>query len=68
MKIFGSEPRNLPLDEEDPEAETLFDGNVLPPEYYREGIQSLDLDEFKRKEYSKGTEKLIVRAESQWRK
>lgn len=44
----------------------LFDGNVRPAEFYREAIKTLDLDDYKRKEYARGTEKLIRNTEDQW--
>lgn len=44
----------------------LFDGNLNPPEHYQKGIQTLNDDDFQRKEYAKGTERLIKNAENQW--
>lgn len=49
----------------DPDA--LFDGNLRPAEYYREQLHATDPDQFRRKEYAKGTEKLILNTETQWR-
>lgn len=46
--------------------DALYDGNLAPPEYYRQGIQTLDLDDYQRKEYSKGTEQQILKIERQW--
>ncbi|KAL2273040.1 hypothetical protein FJTKL_05611 [Diaporthe vaccinii] len=50
----------------EPDVDDLHDGNLNPPEYYLDGIESLDMDEYQRKEYAKGTEKLIRNAEDQW--
>ena len=44
----------------------LFDGNIYPPKYYRKGIKTLDMTNYKRKEYAKRTERLIKNTETQW--
>ncbi|KAI1260376.1 hypothetical protein F5Y18DRAFT_432324 [Xylariaceae sp. FL1019] len=49
------------------EDEALYNGNTKPPEFYRQGIQSLNSADFKRKEYSKGTMKLMENCEAYWR-
>lgn len=58
-------PPSGSLDEHD--ADALFDGNLRPVEWYRNGIKSLKLDDYVRKEYSQGTDNLIAHAENQWR-
>ncbi|KAI0448476.1 hypothetical protein F5B21DRAFT_521829 [Xylaria acuta] len=45
----------------------LFQGNLNPLVFYRQGIAMLDEKVYDRKEYSAGTTKLIDRAEKQWR-
>lgn len=54
---------NAVLDSED---EELFDGNRAPVEFYRQNIQNLNVDHFRRKHYSKGTQKLIKNCENYW--
>ncbi|POS69526.1 C2H2 finger domain-containing protein [Diaporthe helianthi] len=46
--------------------EDLFDGNVPPVEYYREQLQKTNPNNFRRKEYAHGTEKLVANTETQW--
>lgn len=46
----------------------LHDGNVHPPEYYLDGIENTNLDDYRRKEYAAGTEREIRHAEDQWSK
>lgn len=58
---------SLPNDDID-DPDTLFDGNVHPAEWYCEQLNSTNPSDFKRKEYAKGTEKLIKNTEDQWRK
>lgn len=61
----------LDLDEDgdSDESEALFDGNVHPPEYFRQGIEMLENDDsrYLRKEYAVSTVKLIDHTERQWR-
>lgn len=45
----------------------LFNGNLAPPEFYRHNIRTLNVDDFRKKNYAKGTLKLIDNAESFWR-
>lgn len=49
----------------DPNA--LFNGNLRPAKYYHEQLHATDPDQFRRKEYAKGTKKLILNTETQWR-
>jgi hypothetical protein len=73
MKKFEREPARVPrtgensdLDDfDDPDA--LFNGNIHPAEHYREQLKWTNPNDFRRKEYAKGTEKLIVNSENQWR-
>lgn len=44
----------------------LYDGNVAPAEFYRQNIHKVNVDEFKRKHYQKGTLKLIKNAGNYW--
>lgn len=48
----------------DPDA--LFDGNVRLPGYYRAALNALNPENFIRKNYAKGTAKLIANTENQW--
>lgn len=54
------DPLDLDSDDE------LYDGNVAPAEFYRQNIQNVNVDEFKRKHYQKGTLKLIKTAGNYW--
>ncbi|KAI0855985.1 C2H2 finger domain protein [Xylaria cubensis] len=47
---------------------TLYDGNLKPPEFYREGIKGLDPEIYKRKRYSQKTVGHINNAENAWRR
>lgn len=44
----------------------LFDGNLHPPDFYRQEIKTFDEEIYDRKEYAKGTESLINHTDSQW--
>ncbi|CAJ2503094.1 Uu.00g104880.m01.CDS01 [Anthostomella pinea] len=56
----------VPPDAED--EDNLFDGNLNPVGYYQQLIDEFNEDDFKHKEYSKGTIKLIQNSENQWRR
>lgn len=45
----------------------IYDGNVAPVGFYQQNWMSINVDNFKRKNYSKGTMKLITNAENYWR-
>ncbi|KAK8106561.1 hypothetical protein PG999_009920 [Apiospora kogelbergensis] len=60
-----TELRDLSPDGED--EDNLFDGNVHPLEYYRQGMKDMVVDRYKRKVYAKGTEKQIQNSENQSR-
>jgi len=60
-----NDPTDHDLEGRDPDF--LFDGNLRPPEYYRQAMKSTNPDDFIRKEYAAGTEQLIVNTENQWR-
>ncbi|KAI0435566.1 C2H2 finger domain protein [Xylaria telfairii] len=52
----------------DPEAdEILYEGNIHPPEYYRQAVQQLDEGTYTRKVYAEATERQILSVERQWR-
>lgn len=55
----------IPDDDID-DTDDLFDGNVRPVEYYRNELRNMNTNDFRRKEYAKGTEKLIANTETQW--
>ncbi|KAI1122639.1 hypothetical protein F5Y10DRAFT_270884 [Nemania abortiva] len=38
----------------------LFDGNILPPEFYKQSIEDLVEEHYDRKEYSKSTDNLTI--------
>lgn len=44
--------------------DNLYDGVLHPPENYRRNIVATNEDDFQRRVYAKGTEKLIVHAEN----
>lgn len=48
--------------------DNLYDGNLHPPEYYRDTMPGLAITDFQRKEYADGTERLIANAENQFRR
>ncbi|KAI0448570.1 C2H2 finger domain protein [Xylaria acuta] len=50
------------------EDNTLYDGNLKPPEFYRQGIQGLDPENYRRKQYSPKTIRHIDGVESVWRR
>lgn len=53
-------------DDDIDDTDDLFDGNVRPVEYYRNELRNMNTNDFRRKEYAKGTEKLIANTETQW--
>ncbi|KAG6353712.1 hypothetical protein INS49_005421 [Diaporthe citri] len=50
----------------DSDEELLYDGNVAPPEFYRQNIRNINVDDFKRRHYAKGTLKMIENAQNYW--
>ncbi|KAI0429643.1 hypothetical protein F5Y09DRAFT_342422 [Xylaria sp. FL1042] len=54
------------LSDNPPSGDTLFDGNLLPPEHYREQMQGLDPKTFTQKLYSTNTLTGMNNAESAW--
>ncbi|KAF3768443.1 hypothetical protein M406DRAFT_71451 [Cryphonectria parasitica EP155] len=55
------------LDKDAYDEDDLFHGNLHPPEFYREGIQVLNEDDFARKQYKPSTMYAINACERQWK-
>lgn len=57
-----------PREDDDLDLDALFSGNIHLAEHYREQLKSTNADDFRRRDYAKGTEKTIVNSENQWRR
>lgn len=58
----------MPVDgDEYIDLETLHNGNLRPAAHYRLGIAMTTEEDYQRKDYKEGTERLIVYTENQWR-
>lgn len=63
-EVGGSAPDPYSSDFDE---DQLHDGNLHPAEYWRQGIQATNEEDFKRKDYSPETVERIDHAENQWR-
>lgn len=63
-----NEIRNYRVADKDIEdLDELFDGIVPLAEFCRNELQAIDTNDFRRKQYFRGTERLIASTENQWR-
>lgn len=62
----GSTARTVVDSDVGSDEEALYDGNKAPPEFYRQNIEGLQVKDFKRKHYAKGTLLQIKNCERYW--
>lgn len=68
IRQFDTTHQALPLGDDFVDVDDLHDGNIHSKEHYRQGIVSTVDEDYRRKVYAKGTERLIVHTENQWNK
>lgn len=64
---YDLDPSSLNDGFDDYDGDDLHNGNLNPPEFYRQAMEQLDENYYARKEYAPSTEGIISMAESSWR-